>query len=363
MDLRHEIAELLDAHGCVGHGVTTAAPFPEAREAIEDAVGSGRSAGLAFTFRDPATSTDPTRSFPWARCLVVTAHAYLPDAGDPGPPMSGTARIARFATTDHYAPVRIALGAVADLLRSGGHRAEVVVDDSRLVDRAAAVRAGVGWSGKSTLVLVPGAGPWVLLGSVVTDADLAPDRPMRRGCGTCEACLPACPTGAIVAPGVLDVRRCLSAVLQAPGWIPRELRVAVGDRLYGCDDCLDACPPGDRIRVRATAGGRIDLVALLRLDDTSLRARFPHFFVPGHEGRWLRRNALVALGNGGGPAALGILAGYATHRDPFIRGHAVWGLGRLPAAVGGPALAAIAARETHPEVRVEVESALAGTLT
>ena len=124
-------------------------------------------------------------------------------------------------------------------------------------------------------MLVPGAGPWVLLGSVITDADLEPSAEMRRGCGTCTACIPACPTGAIIAPGVLDARRCLSAILQSPGWIPAEIRTAVGDRLYGCDDCLDACPPGDRLLALATNPvGRVDVYALLGSDDAALAHQF-----------------------------------------------------------------------------------------
>lgn len=362
MELGQRIARVLDGAGCVGHGVAAADPFPEARVALEEAVGSGRSAGLAFTFRHPELATHPGRSFPRARSLVVAAHAYVPASGDPGPPRPLTARIARFATSDHYAPLRSALGAVADLLRGAGHRAEVLVDDNRLVDRAAAMRAGVGWFGKSTMVLVPGSGPWVLLGSVVTDAVLPPTAPMRRTCGTCTACIPACPTGAIVAPGVLDARRCLAAVLQSPGWIPRELRRAVGDRLYGCDDCLDACPPGDRLRLGAASGGRVDLIPLLRLTDDALRARFPHFFVPRQDGRWLRRNALVVLGNSGGRDALPVLADHADRPDPMIRGHAAWALGEIGGEVAAGLLGRMAAADPDPAVREEAALAGGGTL-
>jgi len=348
--------------------VTSAAPFPEAAGRILEAVASGRSAGLPFTFRDPAIAADVQVSFDWARCLVVAAMPYLPTAGSPGPSQPGTARIARFAVSDHYRPLRSALAEVAGLLIDSGHRAEVLVDDSRLVDRAAAVRAGVGWSGSSTLVLVPGAGPWVLLGSVVTDADLAPTPAMRRTCGTCVACMPACPTGAIVAPGVLDARRCLSAVLQSPGWIPAELRGAIGDRLYGCDDCLEACPPGERLLEGATSGdGRVDLHRLIGADDASLRAAFPHFYVPRNEGRWLRRNSLVVLGNTGGTAAVGVLAGYAAHADPMLRGHAAWALGRIGDARARAVLRRVAATDPDPAVAAEAVEALeglpAGTLT
>ena len=364
MELADRIRAVLARHGCAGHGVTDASPFSDSAVRLADAVDSGRSAGLPFTFRDPLTATDLTRSFPWARSLVVAAMPYLPAAGSPGAIRPGTARIARFATRDHYRPLRDALAEVAGVLLAAGHHAEVLVDDGRLVDRAAAVRAGVGWSGSSTLVLVPGAGPWVLLGSVVTDAALPPTAPMRRTCGTCTACMPACPTGAIVAPGVLDARRCLAAVLQSAGWIPEEFREAVGDRLYGCDDCLEACPPGDRLLEASPTGevGRADLYRLLGLHDAALRAAVPHFYVPRNDGRWLRRNALVVLGNTGGSAAVGVLAGYSSHRDPMLRGHAVWALGRIRDQSALEVVRRVAATDSDPLVVAEAAAALAGTL-
>ncbi len=344
--------------------MTSAAPFPETVADLVAAVDSGRSGGLPFTFSDPATAGDVRRSFPWAHRMVVVATSYLPAAGAPGSGIAGTARIARFAEADHYRPLREALDAVAAVLRGSGHRAEVVVDDHRLVDRAAAVRAGVGWWGKSTMVLVPGFGPWVLLGGVVTDADLAETTAMRRSCGTCVACIPACPTGAIVAPGVLDARRCLAAVLQSPGMIPVQLRPLVGDRLYGCDDCLEACPPGDRALVAGESvfAGRVDVYRMLAVDDRTLRAAFPHFYVPRNQGRWLRRNALVVLGNCGGAAAIGVLAGYAAHHDPMLRGHAAWALGRIDDSRARAVLVRVASTDPDAAVVAEAAAGLAGTL-
>jgi len=118
----------------------------------------------------------------------------------------------------------------------------VVADDNALVDREAAYRAGLGWYGKNTNLLLPGKGSWYLLGSVVTDAPLPAGRPMADGCGTCSRCLPACPTGAFIRPGVLDARRCLAWLVQAPGVFPAELRVALADRIYGGDSCQEVCP-------------------------------------------------------------------------------------------------------------------------
>lgn len=335
-------------------------PFDDVRATLDERAASGLAAGLTFTYNDPDRSTDVAASFPWVRSLVVGAHSYVPAAGDPGPGGEGSGRVARFATRDHYAPLRAALEAVAVELRDEGFRAEVLADDNRLVDRAAAVRAGVGWWGKNTMVLTPGPGPWTLLGSVVTDAELEPSEPMRRDCGTCEACLPACPTGALIAPGVLDARLCLAHILQARDWIPVELREAVGDRVYGCDDCLEACPPGSRILETAVDGGqgRVDLVELLALDDDELLDRFAHFYVPRRRASYLKRNLLVALGNsGGGEDAIAAAATYLAGDDPMLRAHAAWAMGRL-GSEAIPALERALEGEADPAVRAEIEAAI-----
>jgi epoxyqueuosine reductase len=200
----------------------------------------------------------------------------------------------------------------------------------------------------------------VLLGSVLTDADLEPGRPMVRDCGTCSACLPACPTGALIAPGILDARRCLAYWLQAPGPIPRHLRPVVGDRLYGCDDCIEACPPGHRLlELGDESRGRTDLVRLLAATDDALLAEHARFFLPGRRPRYLRRNALVALGNTGGAQALEVAAGYAGHPDPLLRGHAAWALGRIGGGVATAALEAARAEEGDVWVKAEIDAALA----
>jgi epoxyqueuosine reductase len=319
-------------------GVCTVEPFEEARRTLESRKQTGLSDRLGFTFTDPGRSTDVRQTFPWAERLVVGARAYLPDAGDPGPASTGTGRIARFSTADHYAPLRQALTALADRLRDQGHLAEVLVDDNRLVDRAAAVRAGIGWWGKNTMVLTNRFGPWMLLGSIVTSAPLDVTAPDERTCGTCSACLPACPTGALIAPGVLDARRCIAALLQQRGSLPLEFREAIGDRIYGCDDCLDACPPGMRLLDEASERrGREDLAALLALTDDELDAEFDRFYVPGRKMRYLRRNLLIALGNSGDESAVPVLAAHAGGSDQLLAEHAIWALGR----VGGPAARAI----------------------
>lgn len=347
--------------GLAGLGIASSDPFPETRSALQARVAGGLHAGWRSTYRDPAVSTNVRATYPWAQRLVVGAYAYLPAAGSPGPPRPGTGRVARFAADDHYGPLRAGLKALAGLLREAGHRAEALCDDARLVDRAPAARAGIGWWGANTMVVSSLQGPWLLLGSVVTDAPLPLSTPGRQDCGTCTACLSACPTGALVAPGVLDARRCLSALTQSPGPIPAGFRRAMSDRIYGCDACLEACPPGRAVLSEALQGaGRIDLAEVLAADDGRLLQRFGHWNIPRRDPRYLRRNALVALGNAGGAGSVEIAAGYLGHRDPLLRAHAAWALGRLGGRAASAALRSARAGESDAEVAGEIRRALEG---
>lgn len=339
-------------------GMAAPDPFDDVRREMERRQAAGLTARLGFTYKDPARATDVRSSFPWAATLVVGIRAYLPEAGT-APIRPGHGRVARFAVTDPYPPLREGLEAMADRLRRRGHRAETLTDDDRLVDRAAAVRAGVAWWGKSTLALSPRLGPWFVIGSVVTDARLEAGRPMRRDCGTCDACLPACPTGALISPGVLDARRCLAAIAQSPGVIPRRWRPAMGDRIYGCDECLAACPPGRRLAADSTeARGSVDLRWALGAPDRDLLERFGHFYIPRRNPRFLRRNVLVAMGNDGHPDLVGPVAEHVDHPDWLLRAHAVWALARLGDGGSDAVLAARRLHETRPEVQAELDAEL-----
>lgn len=358
-DLLERLDSVAGAHGGVGLGVCTVEPFTSVRTEMERRLESGESGRKRFTYTDPAVATDVRSTYPWAERLVVAAVTYLPDGGRPGPSVVNTGRIARFATADHYIPLRRLLEAVSAELKSGGFRAEPLADDNRLVDRAAAVRAGVAWWGKSTMALAPKFGPWMLLGSVATDALLSVSESMMRDCGTCTACIPACPTGALDTEGVLDATRCISYWAQTPGMIPLRVREAWGDRLYGCDDCLEACPPGERWEARAdSATGRVDLVELLGSEDAELLTEYEHFYIPRRDARFLRRNALVALGHSGTNEAIPAIAAYLESSTAVLRGHAAWALGRLGATGAIPGLEQAASTESDSLVRDELVAAL-----
>jgi epoxyqueuosine reductase len=351
-----ELREIGLAAGLDAVGVAEAAVFEDTRHELERRKRQGLHGGMHFTYGDPGRATDPARTLPGAAALVVGARSYLRaapavEAADPDVPFRG--EVARYSWRDHYAPLRAALTAVADRLIEAGWQARVLVDDNALVDREAAYRAGLGWYGKNTNLLLPEHGSWFVLGSVVTDAPLpTAAAPVRDGCGSCRRCLDACPTGALVAPGVLDARRCLAWLLEAPGPFPPEFRKALGGRIYGCDDCQEVCPPNLGAARRwpppvaeADAQPWIDLVALLALSDAELLGQFGRWYIPRRRPRYVRRNALVALGNtadGRHPAVAATLSRYLADGDPLLRGHAVWAASQLgrtdlvaPLAEGG----------------------------
>jgi epoxyqueuosine reductase len=325
-------------------GVAAAVPFTSTRTDLESRRAAGQHAGMGFTFRNPARSSDPTRLLPGARSLVVGARSYPPPQTGHAEPPSG--RVAAYTTEDHYEPLRGALREIAARLKAEGWRARVMADDNGLVDREAAHRAGIGWYGKSTNLLLPGRGSWFLLGSVVTTAPLEPAvEPVADGCGSCRRCIDGCPTGAIVAPGVVDARRCLSWLLQAPGDFPLEHRAALGDRLYGCDECQEVCPPNRRQPalaedVSSAGGSNVALLDLLDASDAELLERHGRWYLPDRDPDHLRRNALVVLGNvgdGADPRTAATIGRYLDHPRPMLRSHAEWAAARLGLPVHVPA--------------------------
>ena len=358
-------------------GACGAEPFTATREVLEERRAAGLAGSMQFTYRNPARATDPAATLPGARTLVVGACSYHRDAPEPPVGRGPVGVVARYVWADDQERLLAGLGAVAARLQAAGHRACVVSDQNHLVDRAVAHRAGLGWFGKNANLLLPGQGSWFVLGAVITDAG-APDltglpepTPVADGCGTCERCLPACPTGAIVAPGVVDARRCLSWTLQDTGPFPRDQREALGGRIYGCDDCQDVCPPNRREVRRAGPEGRgepvplgdpdrawVPLLELLRATDAELLERHGRWYVARRDPVHLRRNALVALGNvgdGTDPAVRAALAAALGHDAALVRAHAVWAARRL----GCDDLLAVVVYDPDPQVRHELAAPVA----
>jgi epoxyqueuosine reductase len=374
-DLRTRVIARGRRAGLDAVGVAGVEPFTRARADLERRRDAGLHGGMAFTYRNPARSTDPRRTMADAGSLVVAALRYPSAVGAP-PAGAGTGvpgRVARYATADHYAVLRAGLGEMADELAGAGHRAVVLADDNALVDRAAAHRAGLGWFGKNANLLLADRGSWFVLGSVLTDAVLEPAAaPLDDGCGPCRRCLDGCPTGAIVAPGVVDARRCLAWHLQVAGEFPREFRTALGDRIYGCDDCQEVCPPNRAADARGEGAadpdtpGRahVDVLWMLAATDDELWDRLGRWYVPRREARYLRRNALVVLGNTGDPDRPDVeqaLRRALRDDDDLVCAHAAWAARRLGRTdlLEEPDVASRAAVRTELAAEREAERAAA----
>ncbi|WP_420443656.1 tRNA epoxyqueuosine(34) reductase QueG [Candidatus Poriferisodalis sp.] len=332
-------------------GVTDVSPFVEERHAISERKAAGLHAGMWFTYGRPERSTTPAAILAGARSVVVCARSYRPPdervAPDDAPSAGGRGSVAAYVATDAYGALREGLERVSEVLQSSGFEAVVVYDDNRLVDRAAAARAGLGWLGRNTMLLSRELGSWTVLGSVVTTAEFETPREVEPdGCGACRRCQVACPTGALDTAGVLDANRCLAWLIQAPGAFPTEFRVALGDRLYGCDDCQVVCPFNDPATgtsqsrpqsvslgsARTARSSYVDVVEVLRMTDDALMAEFGHWYIPRRRPEYLRRNALLVLGNVGDPdsaATQEVLCRSLASPSAVVAGHAVWAARRL----------------------------------
>ena len=324
-------------------GVASAEVLHRARQALNERKSQGLHNQMQFTYRNPNRSTDPTAALPSAKSVIVGALSYSTQM--PEQPEKLSARVARYVWSDYYAQLRESLRQIAKQLESDGFRAVVLADDNAIVDREVAYQAGLGWFGKNSNLLIAGAGSYFVLGCVVTNASLVvAEKPVEDGCGSCRRCLDNCPTQAIIAPGVIDANKCLAWLLQKPGVFDRDFRVALGDRLYGCDDCQEVCPPTVRFEKRTSviadepvkhddrANAWVSVQKILLADDESLLKEFGAWYIANRDPKWLRRNALVILGNIGDAndkLVVELLQKYCNHSDAILRSHAVWAAARL----------------------------------
>ena len=352
-------------------GITSAEPFLRDERAATQRVRDGLMDGLPwYTEERVHKANHPELLLPEARSIISLAMSYLtgePSRNGPGP----HGKIGRYAWGDDYH--RVMKDRLRELVEGLSARvgrpvrARTFVDDGPMNDRAAAERSGVGWFGKNTNILTRSHGSWVLLGQVVTDLELRPDAPLAKTCGSCVRCIDACPTGAIVAPYVIDNTRCISFLtIELRGAIPREMRPLVGDWVFGCDICQDVCP------VNRKAAGSLEpafrqrhdfgapaLLPLLELDDEAFRQRFTGSPIRRAKRSGLQRNVCVALGNIGDRSALPALVAALGSPDAVVREHAAWALGRLGGSEAERALSNASAREGDPTVRSEIELSLA----
>ncbi len=374
--LTETVKRLAIAHGLTVAAVTTADPFPGLDDHLVDHIERGRVAGLDWFTPDRARfSTDPRNLQASARSILAVAVAYW--SVDPGKPDDGVSRgrISRYAWgVDYHDLLKDRMRTLHRAIEREVARtveARILVDTARIVDRAVAARAGIGWYGKNSCLIVPGHGSWVLLGEMLLDLELVPDAPLDRNCGRCRICLNHCPTGAIVAPYTIDAPRCLSfQTIEQRGAIPHEIRPLLSDWVFGCDVCQDVCPYTQAARPtvdpaflpRTVENAYPSLRRLLTMSEEGFRATYRRTPVTRAKRLGLARNAAVALGNIGTAEDVPHLAlVLAEHDEPLVRGHAAWALGRLGGRIGRERLERRRPEEPNDAVREEIEQALTET--
>ncbi|HEX4338157.1 MAG TPA: tRNA epoxyqueuosine(34) reductase QueG [Polyangiaceae bacterium] len=369
--IRTAAAEL----GFVRTGFARATPFDDARGALTSWLAQGYEGELAY-MRAADDRADPGALLPGVRTIIAVA---LPYGGRPvalrltrdAEPL--TARIATYAVGDDYHRVLkdklFELSRVCERIVGRPVESRVCVDTAPLLEREAARRAGIGFTGKSTMTIAPGVGTYLLLGELLVDVDIEPSEPVRAACGRCTACLDACPTGAFVGPYVLDAKRCVSYLtIENKGPIPRDLRGLIGGRVFGCDECQDVCPFNASESVRpaapelaaAPARDDVSLVALLELGAAGYRRLVKRSAMRRIGREQLKRNAAVALGNSGDERAVApLVRALAGERSALVRLHVAWALGRFGGADSRAALAQACNDDADGEVREEARRSLA----
>lgn len=380
--------------------ITTADAFPEAERVIRERIEQGYMEGLPwFTSERAEVSCHPDALLPDARSIIALAMCYLteqPDETETGLPRG---RISRYAWGDDYHDiVKPKLQQFAAWLRDYARdemgdslETRLFVDTGRMVDRAVAERAGLGWYGKNTNILTKGWGSWVFLAEIVTNLPLETDAPVKTNCGQCELCLHACPTRALPNPYSLDSTRCISFLtIELRGSIPIELRPLMGNLIFGCDICQEVCPvnhmaerrlhlrsdeapttdamrrpgsltvlqPRSEFQPRSGIGSSPELIPLLSLTEEEFRQRFRRSPIKRTKRRGLLRNVCVALGNSGDRRAVPALIGALHDNEPLVRGHAAWALGRLGGQEAEEALQQALHSEAEAQVRQEIMYAL-----
>ena len=368
--LKTALCDAARTRGFDAVGVTRPDAIPRAAAALREFLGAGAHGDMAWLAADPARRADPRAMWPQVRSIVMLGINYGPDE-DPLAILKDRSLgdISVYARGDDYHElIKSRLKELGRwLIETAGGDIKVFVDTAAVMEKPLAAAAGLGWQGKHTNLVSRQLGSWLFLGAIFTTLDLPPDEAEPDHCGACRACLDICPTAAFPAPYRLDARRCISYLtIEHKGAIPRELRPLIGNRIYGCDDCLAVCPwnkfarAGREAKLAARAALRAPRLAeLARLDDAAFRALFAKSAVKRTGRARFIRNVLIAIGNSGDLALAGEAERLLDDASALVRGAAVWALGRLDRARLRRCAAARDAREADPDVIAEWAAASA----
>jgi epoxyqueuosine reductase len=366
-ELRSGLTAQARAHGFDAVGIATADAIPELKERLAAFIAAGAHGDMDWLAATAERRASPQALWPDARTVIMLGLNYGPD-DDPLAILEQTSRaaISTYAKGDDYHElIKKKLKTIARwLVGEAGGDVKVFVDTAAVMEKPLAVRAGLGWQGKHTNVVSRQFGSWLFLGAIFTTLELPADAPAEDACGSCTACLDVCPTAAFPAPYKLDARRCISYLtIEHKGPIPRDLREAMGNRIFGCDDCLAVCPwnkfaqAGREAKLAARESLRAPQLAdLARLDDAQFRALFSKSPVKRTGRERFIRNVLIAIGNSGDASLARQVERLLDDASPLVRGAAVWALGKLMTCEN---LAAVRARQNEYDASVQDEWAAA----
>lgn len=336
-DLKAQLISMARELGFDSCRVAACAPPLHASE-FRNWLGDGAAGEMNYMQRGEEKRCDPQQVLAGARSVIVLAMNYWQGAKTTSATKAATGRIARYAWGDDYHDVIAEkLSKLDAFLGQFGGTQKCYVDTGPVLERDHAARAGVGWHGKSTMLIDSRLGTWFFLAEVLTTLEFSPDPPQPDRCGKCERCMTACPTGAITSPHRLDARRCISYLtIELKTSIPEELRPLIGDRIFGCDDCLEACPwnrfaGASRESAFAARSSTVGMALrdYLGLSDEQFRTLFRKSPIKRIKRRGFLRNVCVALGNVGDLTDLPALERAAADPEPLIAEHATWAADRI----------------------------------
>jgi len=371
-DLTYELKRRASKLGFSLCGVCPAIA-PQGAARLDEWLAAGYAGQMHYLADRREAYGDPNRVLDGVRSIIMLAMSYR--TATPTVPGPGQGRVSRYAwgEADYHDVIREQLDRLAESLRDRVPEARVrgIVDTSPLLEREFAQLAGLGWMGKNTLLLNRDEGSWFFLAALLTDIELIYDAPHATDhCGTCRACLDACPTDAFPQPYVLDASRCISYLtIELRDEVPAELRPGMGEWVFGCDVCQDVCPWNSRAPLSRQAefnprldSNPMDLIALFDLDEAAFRERFRHTPLWRPRRRGLLRNAAIALGNRPTRSATPALVRGLNDEEPLVRGACAWALGRHDKDSAIEALRIRQAIECDKAVRQEIDVALSGAI-
>lgn len=355
------IKEYASALGFDLCGITTADPFEELADFLRERQERGWQS--EFEFKDTAQRINPRLVLPTARSIIALGKAF-PSCGEKRDERGFWGKIARCGWGEDYHRVfRRLLTALGEFLQKnlGAQSTLAMVDTGPLLERAVAVRAGLGWYGKNCSLISPSFGSFVALGEILVDVELPPDESISERCGECRRCLLACPTGALTAPYRVNPNLCLSYLTQTKGFIPPQYRKLMGNRIYGCDTCQEVCPHNEGRGTSSQVPFSQTVLSaeeLLSLSQKQFQQKYGTRSFAWRGKNVLLRNALIALGNQGDPEAVPLLATALQSPNAMVRAYSAWALGQIGGSRAGDLLKKARQKETHPLVQQEIDQAL-----